>query len=86
MNTSEFLYIATAICPDREFILFDNQSWSYAQFNERVNRLANALTKLTVEKGDRIAVLNVNCPQHVETYFAAAKIGAIYVPLNFRAK
>jgi long-chain acyl-CoA synthetase len=86
MNTTEFLYIATAICPDREFILFDNQSWSYAQFNERVNRLANALTKLAVEKGDRIAVLNVNCPQHVETYFAAAKIGAIYVPLNFRAK
>ncbi len=86
MNTTEFLYIATAICPDREFLLFDNQSWTYTQFDQRMNRLANALKGLRIEKGDRVAMLNVNCPQYVETYFAATKLGAIFVPLNFRAK
>jgi acyl-CoA synthetase (AMP-forming)/AMP-acid ligase II len=55
------------------------------QFNDRVNRLANAFSKLGVQKGNRIGMLQVNCPQYIEAYFAAAKIGAIFVPLNFRA-
>ncbi len=85
MNTTEFLYIATAICPDRPFIVFEGKQWSFGQFNERVNRLANAFRELGIQKGDRIGILQVNCPQYVEAYFAAAKIGAIFVPLNFRA-
>jgi acyl-CoA synthetase (AMP-forming)/AMP-acid ligase II len=86
MNTTEFLYIATAVCPDRNFLVFEGQHLSFAHFNERVNKLANALRRLDVQKGDRIGMLQVNCPQYVEAYFAAAKIGAIFVPLNFRAK
>ncbi|MCP4689670.1 MAG: long-chain-fatty-acid--CoA ligase [Desulfobacterales bacterium] len=86
MNTTEFLFIPTAICPDRRFIVFEGESWTFAQFNERVGRLANALRELGVQKGDRVGVLQVNHPQSVETYFAAAKLGAIFVPLNFRAK
>ena len=86
MNTTEFLYIAQAICPDRAFIVFEGKQWSFVQFNERVNRLANAFGELGIQKGDRIGMLQVNCPQYVEAYFAAAKIGAIFVPLNFRAK
>ena len=85
MNTTEFLYIASAICPDRAFLVFEGRQWSFLQFNERVNRLANAFSKLGVQKGDRIGMLQVNCPQYIEAYFAAAKIGAIFVPLNFRA-
>jgi acyl-CoA synthetase (AMP-forming)/AMP-acid ligase II len=86
MNTTEFLYIATAICPDRPFIVFEGKRWSFAQFNERVNRLAGAFRELGVHPGDRIGMLQVNCPQYVEAYFAAVKLGAIFVPLNFRAK
>ena len=86
MNTNEFLFIATAICPEREFIFFEGQSWTYEQFSRRVIRLANAFKGMGLEKNDRVAVLNVNCPQYVEAYFAAAKLGAIFVPLNFRAK
>lgn len=86
MNTLDFLYIATAICPDRPFIVFEGHRCSFAQFNERVNRLATVFIDLGAEKGDRIGMLHVNCPNYVEAYFAAAKIGAIFVPLNFRAK
>ena len=86
MNTTDFLSIANAICPERDCIVFEGKRWTYAQINERVNQLVNALTKLGVEKSDRIGMLHVNCNQYIETYYAAAKLGAIFVPLNFRAK
>ena len=86
MNTTEFLSISAAICPDRDFMVFDDQRWSYEQTGLRVNRLALVLNGLGIEKGDRIGMMSTNCPPYVETYFAAAKIGAIFVPLNFRAK
>jgi acyl-CoA synthetase (AMP-forming)/AMP-acid ligase II len=67
-------------------MVFEGKRWTYAQTNDRVNRLANALVKLGVRKGDRIGILQVNCHQYIESYYAAAKLGAIFVPLNFRAK
>jgi len=86
MNTTDFLNIANAICPDRDAMVFEGERSTYAQTSERVNRLANALNTLGVGKGDRIGMLNVNCNEYVESYFAAAMAGAIFVPLNFRAK
>lgn len=86
MNTTDFLGIATAICPDRDAIVFAGKRWTYAETAERTNRLAHALMGLGLKKGDRIGILEVNCNQYVEAYFAAAKLGAIFVPLNFRAK
>ena len=86
MNTTDFLNIANAICPDRDCIVFEGRRWTYAKVNERVNRLANALAQWGIGKGDRVGLLHVNCNQHIETYFAVAKLGAIFVPLNFRAK
>jgi acyl-CoA synthetase (AMP-forming)/AMP-acid ligase II len=86
MNTTDFLNIAVSICPDRELMVFEKNRWTYEQANERVNRLAHALTEAGVGKGDRIGMLSVNCSQYIEAYFAAAKTGAIFVPLNFRAK
>jgi len=86
MNTTDFLSIATAICPDRDAIVFEGKRFTYTQISERVNKLGNALAKLGLKKGDRVAFLQVNCPECVESYYAAAKLGCIYVPLNFRAK
>ena len=86
MNTTDFLNIATAICPDKEAIVFEDKRYTYSQLSERTNRIAHALLDLGVQKGDRVAMLQVNTSHCVETYFAVAKIAAIYVPLNFRAK
>ncbi len=86
MNTTDFLSIANAICPERDSIVFEGKRWTYGQINERINRLANGLVKLRVGNGDRVGILHVNCNQYIECYFAAAKLGAIFVPLNFRAK
>lgn len=86
MNSTDFLDIGNAICPDRDLIVFEGKRWSYARAYDRVNRLAKGLRDLGVQKGDRIGMLQVNCNQYVEVYFASAKVGAIFVPLNFRAK
>jgi acyl-CoA synthetase (AMP-forming)/AMP-acid ligase II len=86
MNTTDFLSIANAICPERDCIVFEGKRVTYAQVWERVNKLANALRKIGAEKGDRIGILQVNCNQYVEAYYASAMMGAIFVPLNFRAK
>jgi acyl-CoA synthetase (AMP-forming)/AMP-acid ligase II len=86
VNTTDFLNIATAICPDKAAIVFEDKRYTFSELNERVNRLANGLQKLGVKEGSIVSFLQVNCNQCVETYFAVAKTGAIYLPLNFRAK
>ena len=86
MNTTDFLTVATAICPERDFMIFEGGRWSYERASENINRLAFALDELGMKKDDRIGIMSTNCPEYIETYFAVAKIGAIFVPLNYRAK
>lgn len=86
MNTTDFLSISNAICPEREAVAFEGVRRSYSKTCERVDRLANGFKGLGVKKGDRVGILQVNCSQYIETYFASAKTGAIFTPLNFRAK
>jgi acyl-CoA synthetase (AMP-forming)/AMP-acid ligase II len=57
---------------------------SFALWNERANRLGNALLGLGLRKGDRVAVLAYNCLEWVEIYAATAKAGLVAVPINFR--
>ena len=86
MNTTEFLSIASAIVPERTAIVFEGQRITYADLQHRMNRLANAMADLGVGRGDRVAVLQVNCNEHLEACFATAKLDAVYVPLNFRVR
>ena len=86
MNTAEFLTISAAVVPDREALVSGERRTSYAEMQSRVNKLANALQGLGVGRGSAVAVMAVNCPQYVETYYACAKVGAVFVPLNYRAK
>lgn len=86
MNTTDFLNIAVSICPERDFMIFERAGLSYERAGSRIDRMAHTLAGLGVVKGTRVGMLSVNCPQYIEAYFAAAKTGAIFVPLNFRAK
>ncbi len=70
--------------PDKEAFVYRDSRYTYSQFNQRVNKLAHGLNELGVARDDKIAVLFTNCLEIVECYFAAAKIGAVTVPLNFR--
>ncbi len=70
--------------PHHEAVVFEETRLTYKQLNERINRLANALSEMGYEKGDRIAVLSENTHKYIEVYFAASKLGICVIPLNFR--
>jgi long-chain acyl-CoA synthetase len=53
-------------------------------FNEKANRLANLLIKRGIKKGDKVAILLMNCLEWLPIYFGILKTGAVAVPLNFR--
>ena len=57
---------------------------TYAEFDRRTDQLACALRDLGVRHGDRVAALLVNSAAFLETMFATAKLGAVFVPINFR--
>ena len=86
MRTTEFLTIAGAIVPERTAVYFDGEAVSFEGLQQRANRMANAMAERGVGRGDRVAMMQVNCIQAIEAYFAAAQLDAIYVPINFRAK
>jgi acyl-CoA synthetase (AMP-forming)/AMP-acid ligase II len=72
--------------PEKIAVVSDGVSMSYQVLNERANRLANALIRKGLKKGDRIGSLFHNCYQFIETYFAAAKTGGIFCPYNNHLK
>jgi long-chain acyl-CoA synthetase len=53
-------------------------------FDEKANRFANLLRKRGIKKGDKVAILLMNCLEWLPIYFGILKAGAIAVPLNFR--
>ena len=57
---------------------------TYAQLDDRVTRLANALAATGIGAGDRIVWLGQNCHRVLELLLAAAKLGAVFCPVNWR--
>jgi len=70
--------------PDRLALICGDKLYSYAQLKERVDKLACGFKSIGIHKNDKIAVIHKNCHRFLEAYFAAAKIGAILVPVNYR--
>lgn len=65
-------------------LIFRDERISYAELDERINRLAAVLRANGVEHGTRVAFLGDNHPAFLETFFAAGSLGAVFVPLNTR--
>ena len=88
MNPAEFLTISSAVVPDREALVSGDGKTriTYEQMATRVNKLANALQAKGVSNNTRVATMATNSPQAVEVYYACAKLGACFVPINYRAK
>lgn len=84
MNIGEWISKRAAVQPRKPFLSENDRAYNNRQFNERVNKTANALCGRGVKKGDRVAVLMSNCSEFLEIFFACAKTGALMVPLNFR--
>ena len=70
--------------PERAFLLSQQGRMTFGEADSQAEALAAALHGLGVEAGDRIALLLPPCPEFVVATFAAAKLGAVVVPLNPR--
>ena len=70
--------------PQARFAEFGDRSLSWGQARCEVHRIANGLTRSGVRPGERVAVLAKNCIEYALFYYAAAKSGAVPVPLNYR--
>jgi acyl-CoA synthetase (AMP-forming)/AMP-acid ligase II len=68
--------------PKHLAFVFEDQRLTWSELNRNINRLANAISALGIQKGDKIATILPNSFELYETYWAAAKIGAVIVPLS----
>ncbi|HEX4864233.1 MAG TPA: AMP-binding protein, partial [Acidimicrobiales bacterium] len=70
--------------PEARALTFEGSTLNFGQFLDRIDRLAEGFRAGGVCRGDRVGFLGLNQPAFFETMFAAARLGAIFVPLNFR--
>jgi fatty-acyl-CoA synthase len=83
-TVSQVLEARAAEDPDRVFLIAGDRRLTYGQVNSQATALAASLRELGIEAGDRIALDLPNWPEFVSALFAAAKLGAVIVPLNPR--
>jgi acyl-CoA synthetase (AMP-forming)/AMP-acid ligase II len=86
VNVGSWIAARAAQRPDHPALIVSGgvESISYAQLDARIDRTAAALRALGIAAGERIAVALRSEPLFLELYFAAARLGAIFVPLNTR--
>jgi len=86
MNIGQFLTKRAYREPTAEaiFDVASDRRFNFEELNARANKAANAMTASDIGAGDRVGLLLMNGVEFVESFFGAAKIGAINVPLNVR--
>jgi crotonobetaine/carnitine-CoA ligase len=84
LNVGDFLEEAAREVPDAPFLIHEDETVSYREFNRRVDLAASSWSELGVRKGDRVAFMLENRPEFLQTWLGLAKLGAILVALNTR--
>ena len=84
MNIAWWVQRWNELHPNKAAILFEGSKITYAELHQRANRASCWLQSLGIEKGDRVAAMMKNCPEFIGLYLACARLGALFVPLNFR--
>jgi len=85
MTTLDFIDRAVDLYEDvTGVVAHDGTEYTYGEVNDRVNQLAHALAERGVGEGDRVALLSPNTHYFIETLYASNKLGAVFVPMNYR--
>jgi fatty-acyl-CoA synthase len=84
LNPGSFLERSAFVYPDKPAVFYRDQCFTYGQLRERVNRLAGALAKAGVRKGDKVAFLVPNIPPMLEAHYGPLRLGAALVAINIR--
>ncbi|MEX2626876.1 MAG: AMP-binding protein [Ilumatobacteraceae bacterium] len=85
MNLASLVDIPALIAPDSPALSGDRDV-DYATLRSAVGRGAGLLAELGVAAGDRVGILATNSVEYIEAMFAAASLGAVTVPMNYKAK
>lgn len=80
----DFLKRPAEIYPEKTAIVDGDLRFSYAEYQERVDRLSNALLEMGLKQGDRVCILSPNSHFFLESFYATSQVGIILVPLNYR--
>src|SRR6266571_5239438 len=70
--------------PNKAITVFEGETTTYREMAQRAAALAGGLSERGVGGGDVVGVLSYNCPEFLETVFAANYVGAIAMPINWR--
>jgi fatty-acyl-CoA synthase len=84
LSPVSFLVRAARVWPNRVAIIHGPLRYTYAQFQERTRRLASALARAGIGKGDTVAILAPNIPEMLEAHNAVPAVGAVLCPINTR--
>jgi len=84
MNLAHFLRQAARRHGGEIGFVWGSKTWTWAELDARVDAMAAALAANGVLKGDRVLVQSKNCNQMFESMFACFRLGAVWVPTNFR--
>jgi fatty-acyl-CoA synthase len=84
MNIAWWVKRWSELHPHKIAIIFNGERITYLDLYRKINRASCWLQSLGIEKGDRVAVMLGNCPEFLELFLACSKLGAIFVPVNFR--
>jgi len=71
----QILNLAAAQFNDRPATVFLDAKLSFGELKERTDKLATALSRLGIRKGDRVGVMLPNCPQYLISFFAIVRLG-----------
>lgn len=81
----EWVRLAALKNPERDAVVCNQQRLSWAEFDQRINRVANILIDLGVKRGDRVAILATASVEYVEVFMGCLRAGACLVPLSSMA-
>ena len=81
---AHILQRAIALYPERTAVIDGASRFTYRQLGERVHRLAGALLRIGLKRGDRVAILDLNSHRYLEAYYACAHAGLAFMPVNSR--
>jgi long-chain acyl-CoA synthetase len=84
MFLGELLQPTARRTPGKSALIFEGQTWTYAELEEISCRVAASLLRAGIQSGDRVALFLNNCPELAFSYYGCFKAGAVAVPLNNR--
>lgn len=84
MNLAHLLRQAARRFPDEPGFIWGDFAWSWAELDARVDAMGAALRERGIAKGDRVLVQSRNCNQMFESMFVCFRLGAVWVPTNYR--